>query len=61
MRYAENWIQVDIAHLDLDKVLNWCAGNLQGQQFIDEKMIKFEDADESVQFKLAFKETDMVE
>jgi len=59
MRYAENWIKVDIEHLELNKVLTWCANNLQGQQFIEEKIIKFEDAVEAAQFKLAFQE-DMI-
>lgn len=56
MRYAENWTKVDIEHLDLEKVLDWCSKNLKGKQFIEGNFIKFDDADEAKVFKLNYKE-----
>ena len=56
MRYAENWTKVDIEHLDLEKVLNWCTENLKGKQFIDGNIIKFDDDEEATMFKLGYKE-----
>lgn len=55
MRYAENWTKVDIEHLDLEKVLAWCAENLKGKQFIEENSIKFEVDEDAVRFKLEYK------
>lgn len=56
MRYAEKWKQVDIEHLNLEKVLAWCAENLNGKQFIENKTIKFDDDKEATKFKQGYKE-----
>ena len=56
MRYAENWTKVDIEHLDLGKVLIWCAENIKGKQFIEENNLKFEYDEEATIFKLEYKE-----
>ena len=56
MRYAENWTKVDIEHLNLEKVLCWCSENLKGKQFIEGKVIKFNDKEEAALFKSGYKE-----
>lgn len=56
MRYAENWTKVDIENLDLERVLIWCADNLKGKQFIEGNLIKFDNEDDAVAFKLKYKE-----
>lgn len=56
MRYAENWIKVDIEHLDFEKVLIWCNKNLKGKQFIEENVIKFDNEEEAGLFKVNYKE-----
>lgn len=56
MRYAEKWAKVDIEHLNLEKVLAWCAENLKGKQFIENNAIKFDDDKEAAMFKQGYKE-----
>ena len=56
MRYAENWTMVDIENLDLEKVLSWCTENLNGKQFIDGDMLKFDDEEEAARFKAEYRE-----
>jgi len=56
MPYAENWTQVDITQFDLDRVLLWCAQNLEGQQFIEHNVIKFEDKYEADKFIAEYQE-----
>lgn len=57
MRYAENWIKVDIENFDFEKVLVWCDKNLKGKQFIEENVIKFDNKEEAVLFKVNYKES----
>jgi len=56
MRYAENWIKVDIENLNLEKVLAWCTDNLNGKQFIEGNIIKFDDEKEAERFKIEYRE-----
>ena len=56
MGYAEGWAKVSIENLDLEKVLIWCSENLKGKQFIDGKVIKFNDDQEAIKFKLEYSE-----
>ncbi len=56
MRYAEEWTKVDIENLAFEKALDWCNKNLKGKQFIEENIIKFDDDEEAVLFKLKYKE-----
>ncbi len=56
MRYAENWSKVDIEHLELEKVLDWCTENLKGKQFIEGKTIKFDVKEEADKFLSEYKE-----
>ncbi len=56
MRYAENWTKVDIENLDFEKALAWCAKNLKGKQFIENKTMKFEHDEDATKFKIGYKE-----
>ena len=56
MRYAENWTKVEIAHLDLEKILIWCSENLKGKQFVEGNNLKFDDTEEAAKFKLEYME-----
>lgn len=56
MRYAENWTQVSIENLNLEKLLAWCSVNLKGKQFIEGNIIKFSDEKEAAKFELEYKE-----
>jgi len=56
MRYAENWIKVNIDNLDLEKVLAWCTEKIKGKQFMENSVIKFEYEEEATLFKSDYKE-----
>ena len=56
MRYAKNWTKVDIENLNLEKVLFWCSENLEGKQFIEGNVIKFDDDREANKFQLEYRE-----
>lgn len=56
MRYAENWSKVNIEHLNLEKVLLWCSINLQGKQFVEGNILKFDNDKDAEKFKLKYKE-----